>query len=562
MDPTTGRARDVGAPLKALRQEALALWHAPRDGQGPDVKVAAAGLPVELSSQRRHRRLNAPNPHPRLKDLGGHHDRGCIAVHLSYGLQVVWTRWSANYGLALPASQPREDRGATTPVGIFTSVGQEGGDLVPALRGLGPLEVEGWGDGLTRYRPLPRQTSRVQRRFRAWRTGLRRTSLKMVRVRAEGGEARGDARGLQERLQGTGPLGIPRVEAVYGRVHSAAECHLPAPAGEVSDLPRAEPRGQVRETNAVPVRGLDADEPELQRVRVATDRHVGSKDAASAPEDSLREQGIEVGPRAEGLAHLSPGARVDRRLPVVFEADATAHTLGFTRPEACQTRLAEVGQQAVAPPGLSDLELPAVRLAGWTAVVAYRRPAAHGEDVMPRDRRVLPRTGTLLAPGSATPDGRGIAAVPLLHARQRSRPIDRRRPGLGEGAVGQGFHASCAGRIAPPLDGRPRDPGHLTLQGGPPDVGLLGPAWRSRRDDPRSDPPPQVQCAWSLDDATRRPEALALIGGPQRFEHMAYLFSGHAPSLRSLRSSLGLLLNPPGGVTHAAFLPSRRANGA
>ena len=43
-----------------------------------------------------------------------------IAVHLSSGLQVVLTRWSANHGLALPASPPIEDRWATTPVGIFT----------------------------------------------------------------------------------------------------------------------------------------------------------------------------------------------------------------------------------------------------------------------------------------------------------------------------------------------------------------------------------------------------------------------------------------------------------
>ena len=94
-------------------------------------------------------------------------------------------------------------------------MGEECGDLVPALRGLGPPEVEGLGDGLTRYRQLQRQTSRVKRRFRAWRTGLRRTSLEIVRVREEGGDGRGDERGMQERLQGTGPLGIHLVQAVY-----------------------------------------------------------------------------------------------------------------------------------------------------------------------------------------------------------------------------------------------------------------------------------------------------------------------------------------------------------
>ena len=94
-----------------------------------------------------------------------------------------------------------QDRGPTAPGGICTRVREECGDLVPALRGLGPLEVEGLGDGLTRHGQLQRQTSGVKRCFRAWRPGLRRTSLQIVRVREEGGDGRGDERSMQERLQ-------------------------------------------------------------------------------------------------------------------------------------------------------------------------------------------------------------------------------------------------------------------------------------------------------------------------------------------------------------------------
>jgi hypothetical protein len=43
---------------------------------------------------------------------------------------------------------------------------------------------------------------------------------------------------------------------------------------------------------------------------------------------------------------------------------------------------------------------------------------------------------------------------------------------------------------------------------------------------------------------------------------MAYILSCHASSLRSRRSSLGLLRHPPEGVKHAAFRQSRRASGA
>jgi hypothetical protein len=59
--PKTGRARACGG-LTALRQAAVQLWHADRDGPGPDVPTAAKALPEELTSQLRARRLRDPDP--------------------------------------------------------------------------------------------------------------------------------------------------------------------------------------------------------------------------------------------------------------------------------------------------------------------------------------------------------------------------------------------------------------------------------------------------------------------------------------------------------------------
>jgi hypothetical protein len=46
--PTTGRARHVGAGLKALLQEAVQRWPAYRAGSVPDVPTEATALPEEL----------------------------------------------------------------------------------------------------------------------------------------------------------------------------------------------------------------------------------------------------------------------------------------------------------------------------------------------------------------------------------------------------------------------------------------------------------------------------------------------------------------------------------
>ena len=87
-------------------------------------------------------------------------------------------------------------------------------DLVPAPRGLGPLQVEGLGDRLTGHGQLQGQAPGMQGRLRPWRPGLRRTGLQIVGMGEEGGDGRGDERGMQERLQGAGPLGVDRVQAV------------------------------------------------------------------------------------------------------------------------------------------------------------------------------------------------------------------------------------------------------------------------------------------------------------------------------------------------------------
>ena len=120
-------------------------------------------------------------------------------------------------------------------------------DLVPAPLGFGPLQLEGVGDGLTGDGQLQGQAPGVERRLRPGRAGLLRSGLQVVRMREEGG----DGRGRQERLQGAWPLGIDRVQPVHRLVQPDAEFHLPAHAVEVGDLPRADPRGQIREEETV-----------------------------------------------------------------------------------------------------------------------------------------------------------------------------------------------------------------------------------------------------------------------------------------------------------------------
>jgi hypothetical protein len=72
----TGRARDVGAQRKTLRQDAPAPWHSHRASPVADGKVEAEALQAERTYQLRDRRLKDPDHQRRLTELGWHHDRG------------------------------------------------------------------------------------------------------------------------------------------------------------------------------------------------------------------------------------------------------------------------------------------------------------------------------------------------------------------------------------------------------------------------------------------------------------------------------------------------------
>jgi hypothetical protein len=78
-----GRARAFGEQLKALLQEALALWHEHRDGRMPDFKAEAEALQAEVTYQVRDRRLRDPDNQRLLNELGWHHDGGSLLRFLA-----------------------------------------------------------------------------------------------------------------------------------------------------------------------------------------------------------------------------------------------------------------------------------------------------------------------------------------------------------------------------------------------------------------------------------------------------------------------------------------------
>jgi hypothetical protein len=74
----TGRARDFGAGLKGLLQEARQRWHEARDGVMPACRPTAKAVQEARTEQRRARRRPDPD-HPRRRtELGWHHDRGTV----------------------------------------------------------------------------------------------------------------------------------------------------------------------------------------------------------------------------------------------------------------------------------------------------------------------------------------------------------------------------------------------------------------------------------------------------------------------------------------------------
>jgi hypothetical protein len=126
LETKTGRARDVGAQLKGLRQETLALWHAYRDGHRTDDKADAEALQAELTDHRRARRLNDADNQRLLNALGWHHDRGNL-VRVLADPRVEPTNNRAERALrpaviARQVSQcAKHDRGAGA-FAVFTSV--------------------------------------------------------------------------------------------------------------------------------------------------------------------------------------------------------------------------------------------------------------------------------------------------------------------------------------------------------------------------------------------------------------------------------------------------------
>jgi hypothetical protein len=184
-------------------------------------------------------------------------------------------------------------------------------DLLPAWRGLGPLQLEGRSDRLTGDGQWQRQTPRVQRGLRAGRPRLLRAGVHMVGMGAEGGDGRGHARGMHEGLQGAWWFGIDRVQSVHRRIQPEAQFDLPAHAVKVGHLPWADPGRQIRQEHTVPFGGLDSHQAQGQGVAPAADLHIGVNDPSIQAQALLLEQRIDVAPWEELLEHLPTGNIVD-----------------------------------------------------------------------------------------------------------------------------------------------------------------------------------------------------------------------------------------------------------
>jgi hypothetical protein len=84
-----------------------------------------------------------------------------MGVHLSRRLQIAAEGLLLRNGLAVPAAELIQNRGATTPVGISPALREQCCKLLPSsLRG-GSLEVKGLRDRLAGDRQLQRQAPRV-----------------------------------------------------------------------------------------------------------------------------------------------------------------------------------------------------------------------------------------------------------------------------------------------------------------------------------------------------------------------------------------------------------------
>ena len=163
-------------------------------------------------------------------------------------------------------------------------------------------------------------------------------------------------------------------------VEPEAECHLPAHAGEGGPLPWPEAWGEMGQETTRPLRGLHSHQPQGHGVAPPAPMDSGVDGAALQDQRMVGQKGSEVGPGTELLRDLSAREMVDLRRPVLVPADDVPHAVGVAGSEAVPAGRRQVGQQAVAPPGRLALQMAAVMLAGRTAMVLHRCPAADGED--------------------------------------------------------------------------------------------------------------------------------------------------------------------------------------
>ena len=78
-----GRARDFGARLKALLQDALAVWQAWRAGESAICTARRDAVWDQRTAHLRPRRLTAPDNQRLLNALERHHDRGNLVRFLA-----------------------------------------------------------------------------------------------------------------------------------------------------------------------------------------------------------------------------------------------------------------------------------------------------------------------------------------------------------------------------------------------------------------------------------------------------------------------------------------------
>jgi hypothetical protein len=109
--------------------------------------------------------------------------------------------------LAFSVTELIQDRGSTPSIGIFTSMGQQLRDLLPAPLGPGPFECEGLRHRLTGHG----QTPGMLRGLNPEHVHLRGPRLHRVSVGRARCHIGGDARGIQGRPRGTRPLSVDLV---------------------------------------------------------------------------------------------------------------------------------------------------------------------------------------------------------------------------------------------------------------------------------------------------------------------------------------------------------------